>query len=265
MIDLELAMNVAKSAAEAAARTARPHWEKGVNVETKADRSPVTIADRESEEVIIRTIKSTFPDHSLLTEESGAHPGDPGRRWIVDPLDGTRGFTRGGKFWGPLVAFELDGEVVAGAMAMPALNLVYWAAQGRGCFRNGTPCRVSSIEDWSASTLSLGELRPLLSAPHTEGVLELIRTAASARDYGDLAGCALVLDGQAEAWIEAGVKPWDLGPAKILIEEAGGRFTSFDGDQSLEPGTAIGSNGRVHGRVLSVLGTRPSADTPTRT
>jgi histidinol-phosphatase len=264
MIDLERAMDVAKSAVEAAAEVALPHWEKGVTVEKKADRTPVTIADKESEVVIMETIKRTFPDHAFLTEESGAHSGDRDKRWIVDPIDGTRGFSRGGKFWGPLVAFELAGEVVAGAMAMPALGAVYWAARGHGCWRNGSRCRVSTIEDWSEATLSMGELRALFSEPHLGGVLELIRTAASARDYGDLAACALVLDGQAEAWIEAGVKPWDIAPTKILLEEAGGRFTNFAGDQSLDPGTAIGTNGRVHERVLSALSSRPAGDTPKR-
>ena len=264
MVDLERAMKVAKDAVEAAARAALPHWERGVAVEKKADRTPVTVADRESEAVIMETIRKTFPDHAFLTEESGAHQGDPKQRWIVDPIDGTRGFSRGGKFWGPLVAFEEGGEIAAGALAMPALGTVYWAARGFGCWKNGARCRVSAIDEWDEATLSLGELRPLLSEPHVEAVLDLIRTAASARDYGDLAACALVLDGQAEAWIEAGVKPWDIAPTKILLEEAGGRFTNFAGDLSLEPGTAIGSNGRLHAHVLNRL-RRPSGDTPKRT
>jgi histidinol-phosphatase len=264
MVDLERAMNVAKEAVEAAAEAALPHWEKGVAVERKPDRTPVTAADREAEAVIMETIKRTFPDHAFLTEESGAHQGDPKQRWIVDPIDGTRGFTRGGRFWGPLVAFESEGEIVAGAMAMPALAHVYWAAKGFGCWKNGSRCRVSAIDDWTEATLSLGELRPLFSEPHAGAVLELIRSAASARDYGDLAGCALVLDGQAEAWIEAGVKPWDIAPTKILLEEAGGRFTNFAGGSSLTPGTAIGSNARLHAHVLNLL-SRPSAGTPKRT
>jgi histidinol-phosphatase len=264
MVELERAMNVAKDAVEAAARAALPHWEKGVAVEKKPDRTPVTVADRESEVVIMEAIRKAFPDHAFLTEESGAHQGDPTQRWIVDPIDGTRGFSRGGKFWGPLVAYESRGEVLAGAMAMPALGQVYWAARGFGCWKNGERCRVSSIDDWSEATLSMGELRALFSAPHGEAVLELIRTAASARDYGDLAACALVLDGQAEAWIEAGVKPWDIAPTKILIAEAGGTFTNFTGDQSLEPGTAIGSNGRLHAHVLTAL-SRSAGGTPTRT
>lgn len=253
MVDLEQAMKVAREAAEAGGAAALPHWEKGVVVEHKADRSPVTIADKESESAIISTIKKWFPDHALLTEESGVHEGDPARRWIVDPLDGTRGFTRGGSFWGPLVALEVGGEIVAGAMAMPARGVVYWAARGLGCFKDGTPCQVSEIGVLEEATISLGEMGPLVGPPHGEAVLELIQEAASVRGYGDLAGCALLLDGQADLWLEAGVKPWDIAPHKILLEEAGGRFTNFDGGSSLDPGSAIGSNGPLHEVALDRL------------
>lgn len=256
MVDLERAMNVAKDAAEAGSAAALPHWEKGVVVERKADRSPVTVADKESEAAIVAVIRRAFPDHALLTEESGVLEGDPSTRWIVDPLDGTRGFTRGGKFWGPLVALEVNGEILAGAMAMPVLGTTYWAARGLGCFKDGERCRVSRVGALDEATLSLGEMGPLMAPPHGGAVIELIREAASARGYGDLAGCALLLDGQAEVWLEAGVKPWDIAPHKILLEEAGGRFTNFEGGDTLEPGTAIGSNGALHETVLARIRTR---------
>src|SRR5205085_325942 len=154
----------------------------------------------------------------------------------VDPLDGTRGFSRGGTFWGPLVAFEHEGEVVAGAMAMPALNDFYWAAKGRGTYRNGTRVHVSNVSDLSEATVSVGELGFLLKSPFTSGVLQLIRSAASTRGFGDPAGCAMLLNGRAEVWLEAGVKTWDIATHKILIEEAGGRFTSLDGLPTIELG-----------------------------
>jgi histidinol-phosphatase len=251
-IELELVQQTAREAVEAAARVALPHWERGVAVETKADRSPVTIADRLSEEAILQLIGARFPEHAILAEESGARTGEGGR-WIIDPIDGTRGFSRGGKFWGPLVAFEQDGEVLAGALALPALGLVYSAARGRGCWRNGERCRVSQVGDLRDATLSLGELGWLLGPPHGDAVTRLIRGAASARCYGDLAGVAMVLDGLADVWLEAGVKPWDLAATRILLEEAGGRFTSFVGDTDLGHGTAVGSNGRLHAAVLDAL------------
>lgn len=253
-MDLERVLQVARTAVEAAGRVSLPHWRRGVEVETKEDRSPVTVADRESEAAILRVIDQHFPDHAILAEESGARAGRAGHRWIVDPIDGTRGFTRGGKFWGSLVAFELDGEVVAGAMGLPALGDVYWAARGQGCFRNGERLRVSSLTEWRDCTVSLGELGPLFSPPHGERVIELVRSAALGRCYGDVMGVAMVLTGLADVWLEAGVKPWDLAPSKILLEEAGGRFTNFSGTGSLEPGSAIGGNPALHAHALKILG-----------
>jgi histidinol-phosphatase len=182
-------------------------------------------------------------------------------RWIVDPIDGTKGFTRGGAFWGPLVACEHEGAVVAGAMALPALGETYWAARGRGCWLrtgDGEParCRVSGISAWEDATLSLGEPHVLLRPPLLERIVPLTLGAQVARCHGDLAGCAMVLRGQAEAWIEAGVQLWDLGPLPILVEEAGGRFTDLDGNATIATGSCVASNGRVHDLVLRALAGR---------
>jgi histidinol-phosphatase len=252
-IDLALALDTARRAAEAAARVAMPHFERGVAVETKSDETPVTAADRDSEAAIFEVIREAFPDASILSEETGAISGDPKLRWIVDPLDGTRGFTRGGFFWGPLVALEHEGEIVAGSLGMPALGETYWAARGMGTFLNGARVRVSTISKWSEATLSLGELSRMLAMPQGPAIAELIRTSRSTRAYGDVAAAAMLLSGRAEAWLEAGVKIWDIAPAKVLIEEAGGRFTSFDGSATIEKGTAVGSNGALHDHVLGIL------------
>jgi histidinol-phosphatase len=255
--DLTAALATARQAAEAGGAAALRHFRTGVRVELKPDRSPVTAADREAEAAILAVIRARFPDHAILGEEGGAHAGT-GARWIVDPIDGTRGFTRGGSFWGPLVAFEVEGEVLAGAMAMPALGEVYWAARGLGAWRStqgGTPVRlqVSGIADWAEATLSLGEQKFLYQGAQREPLLELVLTAAQARGYGDLAGCAMVLDGRAEAFVEAGVQVWDIAPLKILIEEAGGRFTDLDGVATHGSGHCVASNGLVHQHVLAGL------------
>jgi histidinol-phosphatase len=212
----------------------------------------------------VAVIRATFPGHAILGEESGAHAGDAATRWIVDPIDGTRGFTRGGSFWGPLVALEQDGRVVAGAMAMPALGEIYWAARGRGAWLargGGDPVRlqVSGISDWTEATLSFGEFRGVFT-PEREGtVLGLARAAAQARCYGDLAGAAMVLQGRAEAWLEAGVQVWDIAPLVILAEEAGGRFTDLAGAETAASGNCLVSNGRVHGHVLRALAGKGAA------
>ncbi len=256
-LDLDLAMETARRAAEAGGAAAMPHFRAGVRVEIKPDRSPVTVADREAEAAILGVIRARFPDHAVLGEETGAHAG-AGARWIVDPIDGTRGFTRGGTFWGPLVALEVDGDTVAGAMGLPALGEVYWAARGKGAWRSvaGGPAerlRVSGIRAWEEATLSIGELKLLLAPPTREALVGLATSAAQARCYGDLAGCAMVLTGRAEAFVEGGVQIWDIAPLRVLVEEAGGRFTDHQGNPTHANGTCVASNGAVHEHVLAAL------------
>jgi histidinol-phosphatase len=257
-LDLGLAMTTARRAVEAAAAASLGHFRRGVLVEVKPDRTPVTAADRESEQAVFAVVREAFPDHGLLGEETGAHAGTAGTRWIVDPLDGTKGFTRGRSFWGPLVALEHEGAIVAGAMALPALGETYWAARGLGAWLStgGAPpvrLRVSGIREWPDATLSFGEPHVLFRAPLLERVAALAIGAQCARCYGDVAGAALVLKGQAEAWVEAGVQIWDLGPFPVLAEEAGGRFTDLEGRPTIASGGCLLSNGLVHEHVLRVL------------
>jgi len=255
-LDLPHALDVARRAVEAASRVSLPYFEHGVAVETKSDETPVTAADRAAEDAILSTIRAAFPDHAILAEETGAHAGSARTRWIVDPLDGTRGFARGGSFWGPLVALEHEGEVVVGACAMPALGKHYWGARGLGAYRDGTRLAVSRISAWKDSTLSLGELRRMLAMPEGRAVANLITSSASTRSFGDPAAPTMVLDGRAEAWLEAGVKTWDLAPFAVLLEEAGGKFTCWNGTGSIETGNAIGTNGSTHAHVLAALRAR---------
>src|SRR4051812_44390087 len=159
-VDLQRAAHVAREAVAAAGAAALAHLRRGVVVETKPDLTPVTAADRAAEDEIIAIIRAAFPDHAILGEEGGAH-GTGDVRWIVDPIDGTRGFARGGIMWGPMIALEVRGELVVGAMALPAQGHTYWAARGRGAFHDGTRLAVSGITDLADTTLSLGELRRL--------------------------------------------------------------------------------------------------------
>ena len=258
MLDLDLAFETARRAATAAGRAAMAHFRRGVPVELKQDRTPVTIADRESEAAALGVIVAAFPGHAVLGEETGEHAGAADSRWIIDPLDGTRGFARGETCWGPLVALEHEGAIVAGAMALPASGQVYAAALGRGAWlttagREPARLRVSGISRWEQATLSLGEPRILLAPPWEGAVRPLVTSCARTRCYGDLAGFAMVLEGQAEAWIEAGVQIWDLAPMKILAEEAGGCFTDVEGRPTVASGNCVASNGVLHGHVLGGL------------
>ena len=257
-LDLPKAMDTARRAAEAASAASLAHFRRGVRVERKPDRTPVTQADRDSEAAILAVVRAAFPDHGFLGEETGAHAGSATTRWIVDPLDGTKGFTRGRGFWGSLVALEHEGRIVAGAMALPALSETYWAAKGLGAWLKAgdaapVQLRVSRVAAWEDATLSFGEPHVLFRPPMLDRLARLALAAQTARCYGDLAGCALVLQGKAEAWVEAGVQIWDLGPLPILVEEAGGRFTDLDGNPTHTSGSCVASNGLVHDHVLRAL------------
>ncbi len=257
-LDLDLALSTARRAVEAASGASLKHFRSGVRVELKPDRSPVTAADREAEAAALEVIRAAFPDHAVLGEETGAHAGAAGTRWIVDPLDGTRGFARGESFWGPLVGLEHEGEVVAGAMALPVAGETYFAARGRGAWlavSGGAPTRlqVSGISRWEDATFSMGEPRVLLAPPFLEPIARLATTCARTRCHGDLAGFAMVLTGRAEAWIEAGVQIWDIAPMKVLVEESGGRFTDLLGRPAISSGNCVASNGAVHGQVVDAV------------
>ena len=252
-LDVEQATEVARQAAAAAGAAALRYWRQDLRVERKPDRTPVTAADRDAEAAALAIIQQAFPDHGILAEESGVHRPDAPRCWIVDPLDGTRGFTRGGPFWGPVIALEAGGQIVAGAIALPALGELYWAGRGLGCYRDGVRLQVSAVDDLAEATISLGELSCLLEPPHAPGVARLIQTVASARAFGDIYACTLVLNGRAELWLEAGVKLWDVAPTPVLVEEAGGRCTDLAGLPTVASGHVLASNGRLHQPALDVL------------
>jgi histidinol-phosphatase len=246
-------MAVARHAADAAGAAALGFWRQDLHVERKPDRTPVTAADRAAEAAALAVIEAEFPEHGVLAEESGARRADAAARWIVDPLDGTRGFCRGGPFWGPTVALEYKGTIVAGALGLPALGETYWAGRGLGCFRNGERLQVSAVDELADASVSLGELSCLLAPPYGDAIQALIRAAASTRAHGDLYAATLVLTGRADLWLEAGVQPWDIAPLPVLLAEAGGQFSDFRGRLTVVHGTAIGSNGRLHSAALALL------------
>lgn len=258
------ATEIARSAVRAAARVALEHFCRDIVVREKVDRSPVTDADLAAEEAVLQILRARDPTASVLAEESGAAEGTAGRRWIVDPIDGTRGFARGGEYWGPMVALERDGQVVAGAMALPARGELFWATRGAGAFEGRLDqdgekrLAVSALRSLEESTLSLGETTRLLRPPHGDAVRALIDRAASTRGFGDLAASTWVARGQAEVWLECGVAPWDLAVPSLLVEEAGGRFSTFSGGADVHEGTAVGTNGHLHVEVMAALsGARP--------
>lgn len=258
-LDLLHVVDVARRAVAAGSAAAMAHWRRGLGANRKADGSPVSLADQAAEAAILDVLRWHCPRHAILAEESGTHgPSDADHpTWIVDPLDGTYAFLRGSRVWGPLVALSVHGEVVVGAMALPALAESYWAGQGLGAWCNDTRLQVSGVTQWSDAALALGSVRPLLDGPHAAGVERLMRRARRTYAPGDLGGAALVLGGQADVWLETGVNVWDIAPFRILVTEAGGRFTDLAGGTDLAADGAAAStvlsNGHLHEHVLAEL------------
>ncbi len=246
-------LHAAVKAAHAAGDIALRYFKTNLRVELKADRTPVTTADRECEACIIDVLQAHFPDYGFLGEEFGEQPGNTSARWIIDPIDGTKNYIRGIPFFATLIALEEDGEVTAGVMYAPALDDLLYAQKGQGAFANGKQVRVSEVVQLHDAMLIHGGLNDLKARPCWQSFLRLVDATARQRGFGDALGHSLVAKGLAEVALEPEIKPWDVAATKILITEAGGRFSDFAGTSSIYTGDAVISNGRLHGEVVQLL------------
>lgn len=239
--DLELAFRLA----DAADAISLPSFRSGLAVETKPDLTPVTQADRSVEAELRRVLARERPDDAILGEEAGA-AGDARRRWIIDPIDGTRNYSRGIPVWATLVALEVDGAVQLGVVSAPALGHRWWAERGSGAFGDGEPIHVSAISRIEDAVLSFA-LENELPA--------LARRAWHARGFGDFWPYMLVAEGGVDGTVDArGVNEWDLAAMQVIVEEAGGRFSDLRGDARIDGGSAVASNGLVHDELLAAFG-----------
>jgi histidinol-phosphatase len=250
--ELDAALGVAVAAARAAGEVALRYYRGGFAVELKPDQTPVTQADRESEQAIVAALTRAFPDHGFLGEEFGQQ-GPRERRWIIDPIDGTRTFVRHIPVWATLLALEDAGEVVVGVVHNPVTGDLYTARRGGGARLNGAPIRVSDVGDlWEATLLHAG-VRLLREGGVWDGFVRLVDATERQRGFGDYLGYGLVAEGKAEIYLECDLKPWDLAACRLIVEEAGGRFTDFQGRPTIYDGSALVTNGRLHDTVLSFL------------
>ena len=222
-----------------------------LKVETKPDLTPVTDADRAVEEALRERIAHERPGEAVLGEEYGVD-GDGPARWILDPVDGTRNYARGIPIFATLIAFERAGELVVGAVSAPALGRRWWAARGRGAFADGSPIRVSSVERIEDAVFSYSR-SGLVDPIQREAVVGLALRAWHARTFSDFWQHMLVAQGSADVALDHAVELWDLAASKVIVEEAGGRFTDFDGRARPDGGTAISSNGLLHDEALGAL------------
>jgi histidinol-phosphatase len=236
MDDLALALALADVADE---RSVPRFRAVDLAVETKPDRTPVTDADRAVEQAIRERLEVERPADAVLGEEQGA-TGSARRRWIVDPIDGTKNFSRGLPIWATLIALGDDGEILAGVVSAPALGRRWWAARGEGAYANGERIHVSKVSSLNDASVSEYYGAELSGAWHR-------------RILGDFWQHVLVAEGAVDAAVDTAVNLWDVAALLPIVEEAGGRITTFGGDRDPAGGSAVSTNGALHDEVLAAL------------
>lgn len=244
-------LDVAVEAARAGGQRTLAYFNAGTAVERKADDSPVTAADRESEALMRRTIGAAFPDHGILGEEEGEKVGAAPYRWIIDPLDGTRTFVRGVPLYGTLVGVEVRDEPVVGVIHLPALDETLAAARGQGCTWNGRPCRVSATDGLDRALLVVTDER--VARGRSGAYDRLVARTAMQRTWADCYGYALIATGRAEVALDPIMNVWDCAALLPIVEEAGGRFTDWSGRRTIQGGESVATNGVLHEAVLRTL------------
>jgi histidinol-phosphatase len=220
-------------------------------VETKPDLTPVTEADREVERVVRERLARDRLDDAVVGEEFGSTSGE--RRWIVDPIDGTKNYVRGIPVWATLIA--LEGEVAV--VSAPALRRRWWAARAQGAFADGRRIQVSSVARLEDAQLSFSGFEEWDELGRLDALLELGRRCWRTRGFGDFWGYMLVAEGAVEIACEPVVELWDLAAPQLILEEAGGRFTDLTGEARADGGSGIGTNGLLHDAALAIVGSPP--------
>ena len=227
-------------------------------VEKKADESPVTVADRETEQFLRQQIAERFPDDTIFGEEFPCTEGTSGFRWILDPIDGTKSFIHGVPLYSTLIGLEQDGQCVGGVIALPALHELVWAGCGLGAWhetkQNGTRrCKVSDCSNLSEATFVTSEVLTYDKINRREAYNRLEKQVRLTRTWGDAYGYVLVATGQAEVMVDPIMSDWDSAPLLVIMEEAGGRFTDWKGNATAFGKEGVATNGILHDEVLRCL------------
>lgn len=220
---------------------------------TKSDGSYVTIADRQAESYLRKQIAARFPDDGVLGEEEGESTGRSGRRWILDPIDGTFAFVHGVPFYGVLIALEIDREMSVGVVNIPVLGEIVSAAKGVGCFLNGEPARVSATSELKDALLLSTDFAACARYGFGPAAERLQARAKTSRTWGDCYGYVLVATGRADVMLDPVMNLWDCAPLLPIMEEAGGTFTDWRGERTATADNAIATNGRLFAEVMNVI------------
>jgi histidinol phosphatase-like enzyme (inositol monophosphatase family) len=246
-------LNFALDAAWQAGRFTLGHFQTGVGVERKADNSPLTIADQQAEQLLRRMIQEQWPEHGIIGEEYGRSTTDSPYTWVIDPIDGTKSFICGVPFYANLLALLEGEEAILGVAYFPALNEMVYGVKGGGAFFNGRRARVSAVDKLADAVLLSSELNYFEPAGKQAGWQQLCGATYMQRTWGDAYGYAMVATGRAEVMVDASMKLWDCAPWRVILEEAGGTFTDWQGKATIHGGESIATNGRLLEQVMQLV------------
>lgn len=235
-----------------------------LHVMSKPDLTPVTDADQAVEAAIRSKLSRVRSRDAIVGEEEGT-TGESSRRWIVDPIDGTKNFVRGVPVWATLIGLEVDGEIVVGVVSAPALQRRWWAAKGQGAWTGksllkATACQVSDVRDLGDASLSYSSLSGWDERGRLDDFVALTRSVWRTRAYGDFWSYMLVAEGAVDIAAEPELELYDMGALDVIVREAGGGFTGLDGQPGPYSGNALATNGHLHDAALGFLGTAAGHD-----
>ncbi|MFE9255488.1 histidinol-phosphatase [Streptomyces sp. NPDC006879] len=265
MLDYDDDLRLAHVLADAADATTMERFKSlDLKVDTKPDMTPVTEADRAAEEIIRSQLQRARPRDAILGEEYGVQGSGP-RRWVVDPIDGTKNYVRGVPVWATLISLMVQGEhgfrPVLGVVSAPALGRRWWAAQGRGAYTgrsltSASRIGVSKVGRLADASFAYSSLSGWEERGRLDGFLDLTRACWRTRGYGDFWSYMMVAEGSVDMCAEPELSLWDMAANAIVVQEAGGRFTSLAGVDGVDGGDAAASNGLLHSDLLGHLGPR---------
>ena len=247
-------LKAALEAVNAAAEVIRGFYQRNVKIEVKADKTPVTEADVQSEEVIRELLTRRFPSYGFYGEETGKSDMGAESVWLVDPIDGTKSFVRECPFFSTQIALMRGGRFVLGVSCAPAYNELAWAERGGGAFLDGKRIQVSAMNKLDGAIVSTGNLKTLTRTDAWNRLGGLIQSTNRIRGYGDFVHYHLLARGALDVVIESDVNILDIAALTVIVEEAGGRFTDLAGGPvGLETTTVLATNGPLHAPVLDTL------------
>ena len=252
MTDLTKFQKVALDAVLKAEERILYYFQNQPKIETKIDRTPVTKADKEAEEIIVSTIKKAFPNHGFMGEEFGSDNEKAEFIWIIDPIDGTKNFIHGLDFFGTVLGLKHQGKIILGISNMPAINELIFASEAEEATLNNKEIHVSKIGSLEDSFVNLNP-----SNFHDPKFVNIVKNVdkkvLNMRGFGDTYGYHLVATGRADVMLEMGPKAWDISAYQIIIKQAGGKYSDFDGDEYALGGTSLATNGLVHKEMLKII------------